>query len=396
MVAERVTGEPFPRWMETHVFQPLGMRHTVIREDPRQVIPDAAYGYRPLPEGGFRHGQDVGAAVGAGSVYSTLADMARWMENLSTGAHGGRAVIEAMTTPAVLTSGQPTTYGLGIEIDREGGLRRIHHPGGDIAHYSHFAWFPELDAGIIVVSNHGGFSSTIPARLTREAFGEAMAPEAGEGSAGTTASGDPGGAGPAGADAAPAGTAEAAAGGGRGAEAPPSPDRLVGRYALEVEPGFILTVREEGERLVAHGPGQPPFPLDPVGGSRFAIPALGAELTFDLEKGEAPAPRLVLHQGGDHVAHRLDDAPLALEDFVASYRSAEMENTLHVEVDGDALVVRQRRRDPVRLHHVDGDAFGGAFPLLQVTFHRDGEGRVTHLEASNVRARGIRFHRLDP
>ncbi|TVR57697.1 MAG: serine hydrolase [Gemmatimonadales bacterium] len=398
MVVERVTGEPFPAWMEANVFAPLGMDDTVIREDPRQVVPGAAYGYRPLPEGGFRHGQDVGAAVGAGSVYTTLADMARWMENLSTGRHGGRTVLEAMTTPTVLTSGRTTTYGLGIEMDREGGLRRIHHPGGDIAHYSHFAWFPELEAGIIVVSNHGGFSSTIPAHLTRAAFGEAMAPESADAPAETMASGEPDGAGPSGPDAASAGTAGAATGGaeGSGAGPPPSPDRLVGRYALEAQPGFILTVREEGERLVAHGPGQPPFPLDPAGGSRFAIPALGAELTFHLEDGEAPAPRLVLHQGGDHVAHRLDDAPLALQDFVASYRSAEVENTLHVEVDEGALVVRQRRRDPVRLHHVDGDTFGGAFPLLQVTFHRDGEGRVTHLEASNVRARGIRFRRLDP
>ncbi len=397
MVVERVTGEPFAPWMETHVFHPVGMRHTVIREDPRQVIPDAAYGYRPLPEGGFRHGQDVGAAVGAGSVYSTLADMARWMENLSTGRHGGRAVLETMTTPTVLTSGQATTYGLGIEIDREGGLQRIHHPGGDIAHYSHFAWFPELDAGIIVVSNHGGFSSTIPARLTRAAFGAAMEPAASE-------AGEPSGAQPT-SESRPASEAqpspEAGPPSGPGdtsgaAEPTPPAHRLVGRYELEIQPGFILTVREDGDRLVAHGPGQPPFPLDPVGGSRFAIPALGAEISFHVEPGDSPAPRLILHQGGDHMAHRLEDAPLALEDFAGSYESAELENTFHVGVEDGALVVRQRRRDPIPLHHVDGDAFGGPFPLLQVTFHRDGEGRVTHLEASNVRARGIVFQRQDP
>ena len=52
------------------------MNSTVVRANPSQLIPGASQGYVSGPHG-FRDSRDLGAAMGAGGIYSTLGDMAK-------------------------------------------------------------------------------------------------------------------------------------------------------------------------------------------------------------------------------------------------------------------------------------------------------------------------------
>lgn len=54
--------------------------------------------------------------------------------------------------PGMLPS---TMYGLGLYIRTVRGLRMIDHGGGEMGHRSHFGYYPDLDGGPIVLSNHG-------------------------------------------------------------------------------------------------------------------------------------------------------------------------------------------------------------------------------------------------
>jgi CubicO group peptidase (beta-lactamase class C family) len=379
MVVETVTDQPFDEWLGEHLFRPLNMSATTIRSHPRQVVPGSARGYAPNGAGSFRYAPDVGAVPGPGSVYTTLGDLARWMGNLGSGEVGGADVLERVTTPYTLTSGDQTSYGLGLMIGRERGLRRFHHGGGDAGYTSHFAYYPDLDAGLILLVNRPGIQPGLTAALAALFFGEHMEPEQERPEA-----------------AAQADDESSAAGGGDSLEGldPISFDAFAGRYEMEAQPGFVLSFWSDGDRLMSRGTGQPPFELKATSDSTFHLAAVGATVTFHRGPG-GEVTGLTLHQNGNHAGRRLpdDDGP-NLGAYAGRYYSEEFETYYTVAVEGNGLKVTHRRRDAVMLFHDDGDAFSGPFPLLQVTFDRDEDGRVSGLQASNVRARGIRFERV--
>jgi len=377
MVVERVTGESFPDWMADHVFGPVGMKDTAVRAHPGQIVPHSAQGYVPAGEGAFREASDIGAAMGAGGIYTTVGDLARWMRNLGTGEVGGREIMEQMTTPYILTTGDTTSYGFGLMMDRERGLRRVQHGGADAAHRSHFAYYPELDGGLVVLTNHGGAGGAINARITEVFFGEEMEPR--EGGVEVEGLFPP--------DAAPFDPS---------AFDPASFDVFVGRYELEIQPGFVLSFRREGERLITQATGQPAFELTPTSDSTFALSVVEASITFHRD-AEGVVTGLTLHQNGHHGARRLPDVEEQPTDFsglAARYYSPEFETFYTAVVEDGALVLRHRRRDPVTLSHASGDRFNGAFPFLEVVFERDGSGKVRGFRASNGRARDVFFERM--
>jgi hypothetical protein len=288
-----------------------------------------------------------------------------------------------MAEPFVLTDGRPVPYGLGLEVDREGGLLRLHHPGGDMGHQSHFAWFPEVETGVVVVSNGLPGIGALASRLTRVFLEDSMTAQVAATPAPAT------------------GSALEEAGSSVVTFGADLLDRLEGHYALEMDPNFVLHVRRVGEGLEAQATGQPAFPLSARPDSSFHLEAVGARLVFQLEEAEAdaPIPGLVLHQGSAALPARRVDPPgggMKLVDFTGRYHSEEFETSYSVRVEGEGLVLEHRRRDPVRLAPSAPDTFSGAFPFLRVTFVRDESGRVIGLMADAVRARDIYLARVSP
>jgi CubicO group peptidase (beta-lactamase class C family) len=382
MVVERVTEQSFADWLRANLFTPLGMTATVVREHPRQLVPGAAQGYAPAGAGGaFNEAPDMGGGLGAGDIYSTVGDLARWMTNLGTGDLGGRAVLEAMTTRNVLTTGDTTPYGLGLYVRTVRGLRMIEHGGGEMGHRSHFRYYPDLDAGLIVLSNHGRFDGSIPGRIAEVFFGEHMAPRE------ELAAATP-----------PSAVALAAA-----TELfdpasfdPASFAVYAGRYAVTIQPGMVLSFRREGDRLLVEPTGQTAVELRPTSDATFSVPEAASAVTFHKDPTGA-VTGLTWHQAGaDFQALRLpdDEAPLDLAAYQGRYYSTEFETYYTVTAGEDHLVVDHRRRDPVTLKHGHGDAFVGGFPLVQVEFERDEGGAVVAFRVGNIRARDVRFERV--
>jgi CubicO group peptidase (beta-lactamase class C family) len=377
LVVERVTGEPFRDWMRANVFEPLGMNQTVIRGDPQRIVPNSAQGYGPVGEDGadgFREIFDIPSAMGAGGIYTTVGDLALWMRNLRTAELGGPAVLERMTTRNVLTTGDTISYAMGLMVSTVRGLRMVQHGGADAAHRSTFIYHPELDAGLIVQSNHAGFDGTIPGRIAEVFFGEHMEPREDPAAAPDVAF-DP------------------------ELYDTTSFDAYAGRYELEIQPGFILTFWRDEDRLMTQATGQRAFELTPTSDSTFALPVVRASVTFHRDE-DGRVTALTLHQNGNHRAHRLpdedgDEEVVDLAPYVGRYYSAEFETFYDVVLEEDHLVVRHRRLAPMTLAHASDDMFTGSFPLARVEFDRGDDGRVTGFRAGNGRARDILFRRTD-
>ena len=254
LIVERTSGQDFHEFMAENVFGPIGMARTMVRPSPEHIVPERSEGYTPARDG-FREIGDLGGAVGAGGIYSTVEDLQTWVENYHDPRVGSREIFDEMMTSYVLANGDSTNYGYGLGVGRHRGLRRVSHNGADVAHRSNLVYYPEINAGITVQSNHAGFNSGIATRFAEAFFADAMEPvEADVASA--TRDFDP-----------ESYDAE-------------DVDEMVGRYALDNAPTFILTFTREGETLFTQATGQQRLEIVPTSDSTFALSAVTAEVTF--------------------------------------------------------------------------------------------------------------------
>ncbi|HIG74680.1 MAG TPA: serine hydrolase [Bacteroidetes bacterium] len=370
-VVERTTGEGFPEWMRANVFEPLGMAHTYVREDPTVIIPGRASGYVAGEDGGWREVVDLGGAMGAGSIYSTAPDLAKWMDNYRTAALGGEALIREMTTPYVLTTGDTTGYGLGLFIDELRGLRRFQHGGADAAHRSTFGYLPEIESGLIVLTNFPNAPDALGV-ISEAFFGEHFAPEPEAEEAPAAADFDP------------------------ETFDPETFDAYAGRYELEEAPGFILTFRRDGDQYFTQATGQSEVPIYPIAENRFELRVVDAEVTFHMEDDGSVA-RITLHQNGDQPGNRVAEEGEApdLADYTGRYFSDELEAFYTVAlVDGELHLSHRTTEEPISLTHNTGEGFTGGYPIAEVEFVRDESGAVIAFLAGSGRTRGVRFERV--
>jgi CubicO group peptidase (beta-lactamase class C family) len=153
-IIEKVAGKSYERFVEDEIFKPLGMTHSYYGSWS-DVIPHRAAGYDR------ENGQYVNTPYismtqpyAAGSLMSTVDDLARWDKALSEGTLLKKASLDAMFTSYKLASGQLTHYGYGWMLPERGGRRIIEH-GGDINGFAtDVLRVPEEHLLVVVLTNN--------------------------------------------------------------------------------------------------------------------------------------------------------------------------------------------------------------------------------------------------
>jgi CubicO group peptidase (beta-lactamase class C family) len=362
---ERVSGMTYPEYMKAKVFTPLGMTDTRVKAEQGEVIPGSAQGYVPAEDGGYRQVRDLAASYGAGGIYTTVADLAKWMLNYRDATLGGHDAIEAITTKAILESGDSSSYGLGLGIGTFRGRTRYSHTGGDVAHRAYFGYYPELESGVIVLSNNGSFSLGVGTQIALAFFEDEFDPE--EDEADTASAGD---------------------------MSEERMEAIAGDWRI-VAPTASLDIvyTVEDGNLHAQATNQPKFQLIPTSDSTVRFEGVPATVTFHFEPN-GTVDSATHHQGGDVPMIRVDKVELSgdqLAEFAGRYYSEELETAIEVVFEGDSLVAHNLRMDPFELSHRDGLAFSGGFPFATIEFRRAGNGRITGFMASNGRTRNVWF-----
>ncbi|WP_020403932.1 serine hydrolase [Gracilimonas tropica] len=373
-VIERVTEETFPNWMKDNVFKPIGMEHTSVRWNPHQIIENRTLGYQFGEDGQLQEVTDLGGAMGAGGIHSTLHDLSLWVDNLLDPKVGTKAMIEEMTTSFTLINGSKTGYGLGLFIDEYNGLKRIHHGGADMAHRSNLMVFPEINAAVITQSNFGGFRGDIGNKIAEIYFSDAMKEPAEQEE--VTEEREPE----------------------EFVYDPEQFDLLTGRYELSIMPGFILSFSRDDDRLYTQATGQPEVNIRATSDSTFDLVGVPAGITFHLNE-DGTADSLTLHQNGNHIARKIkfELSYEGMEEYIGRYYSEEIETVYKVVIADSSLKIRHyQMEDGLTLEPGAPDNFGAEFPLAEVQFIRDEKGNITGFTASNGRARGILFTKWEP
>jgi CubicO group peptidase (beta-lactamase class C family) len=155
-LVEDVSGEPFAERMRTRLFEPLGMHGTDFLRSER-VRERLATGYKPTRKG-LEPVKDMEIAVApAGSVFSSVEDMALYLAALL---RGGEPVLRPETLALMLepqgeTDERLAAMGLAFMLDRLGGTRVAGHDGGWPGFVSSLLFAPGKDAGVVVFTNTG-------------------------------------------------------------------------------------------------------------------------------------------------------------------------------------------------------------------------------------------------
>lgn len=366
-ILERVTGEPAAAWVEANVLGPLGMEDTRIETAVGEVIPRAADSYTDAEGGGHLRLVSNRAIFGAAEVFTTVADLATWLRNFRTAEVGGRAVQEALRERFVLTSGDTTDYALGLGVDEHRGLRRLQHSGGHAGYRTQLSYYPELDAGVVVMSNYDEVDSgEVADRVAEFAFGERMEPEA------------------------PQPRVLAA-----DVEPVAVDSSRLAAYAgtYRSEEGDLLTFETRGDTLV--GDGQ--FPLVPVADTLFRVRGVPAGVSFHPDEDGTVTRATVIRSGERAVYRRIDPwhpSPAELSRFAGRYESPELETHYVVAVADSQLVARHRWLGRMPLDPLWEDAFEAENgPRLE--FERNQMGLVTGFYASVGRTRNVWFQRRE-
>ena len=157
-VLERTQKEPFARYLKRHLLQPLGMTKSSFEPTPALNAELAAavmwtYHGREFAAPTF----ELGMAP-AGSMYSTVTDLGRFLSVLLAGGRGPNgavvkpATLEAMWTPQFATPNQDTGFGIGFHVTKLDGHRRIGHGGAIYGFATELAALPDDKLGVVVVA----------------------------------------------------------------------------------------------------------------------------------------------------------------------------------------------------------------------------------------------------
>ncbi|MFN2450412.1 MAG: serine hydrolase domain-containing protein, partial [Candidatus Baltobacteraceae bacterium] len=161
-IVQRVSGEPFDRYISRHIFQPLHMTHSTFAQPlPRQLAPLMAKGYTTASADKPSPFENVEAAP-AGASSATATDMAKFMmAYLNGGMYGGgtllkRSTIRQMWTLQVRTAPGLTGFDLGFYDEDRNGQRIVGHAGDTDVFHSDLHLLPDDHAGIFMSFNSAG------------------------------------------------------------------------------------------------------------------------------------------------------------------------------------------------------------------------------------------------
>ncbi len=157
MIVEKVSGEPFGRYLAEHIFRPLAMRNTVAFEKGKNQVQQRAFGYQRQGDGWiFADQSPTSAVLGDGGVYSSLDDLARWERALAHHTLLSRAEMEPALTPVAVASskdGTPVQYGFGWFLEPYRGRARMYHDGETCGFRTTIQRFLDERLTIIVLAN---------------------------------------------------------------------------------------------------------------------------------------------------------------------------------------------------------------------------------------------------
>lgn len=152
-IIEKISGLTYAEFLKTHVFEPNGLRNTEYGDD-KEIIRFRASGYTSEADRLLNATYiDMSVPYAAGAVYSTVEDLANWVDVFRAGRLIGPGLRNEAWTSATLPDGTATGYGLGWEVCEIAGERVFGHGGFIYGFTANLEYFPDAKITIAVMTN---------------------------------------------------------------------------------------------------------------------------------------------------------------------------------------------------------------------------------------------------
>jgi CubicO group peptidase (beta-lactamase class C family) len=171
LIVAKVSGMPYGDFLRKRIFDPVGMKHSVVYQKGKNEVSQRAYG--DSKENGKLVETDqssTSATLGDGGVYSNLRDLAKWDEALEKHMLLSEKEMAPALTPAKLADGsephwpaepdgdnlapgKPVSYGFGWFLDPLNGHPRMWHSGSTMGFRSVIQRFMKNGVTIVILCN---------------------------------------------------------------------------------------------------------------------------------------------------------------------------------------------------------------------------------------------------
>ncbi len=361
IIVERVSGKTLRRFADERIFQPLGMTRTQVHDDHARIVVDRTSAYERGDSGVWKISIPDFDTHGATSLFTTAADLLKWMHNFDAPTVGSAALIRDAQTSSKLNSGKDTNYAFGLSLETYRGVRAIGHGGADAGYRADVVRFPDEGLEVSVLCN---FAEATPNRYSR-----AVADVLLNGKLGPRDEVAP----------VPTGIALSDA----------QLDEVAGVYRTPGTDQAWLLRRQDGKLTLVNFQ----LPLAPIDARRFTAAGVVAEFTGPEGQPATGATLRVGRQVIDSMVRAPFFAPsrAQLAAFAGEYWSDELQIWYRVELADSGLVLH-RPKFPTRPMT---PAFADAFLVPgtgTLRFARE-KGRPARFFVTGGRVRGVEFRR---
>ncbi|MHA4844722.1 serine hydrolase domain-containing protein [Flavitalea antarctica] len=367
-IVKKVSGLTLRQYTEKYIFGPLGMKDTHFHDNYQELVPNRAYSYNPNNKGGYQHAVLSYSIVGATSLFTTVEDETKWLNNFATGQVGGKDLIQKMHTVGVLNDGRKLNYAFAIVMDKFKGWDQIGHGGGDAGYRTYACRYPDKGLGIVVFSNSGFVN---PGGLVRQ-VAELLIPDSKE------------------------------------EVKPPVNTNFADSSFLKKMPGKYYSSRgdmgemywKDGKLFRAGRNGSNPLESRFVvaGPGRYVLPSGGPSVIVDPEniKGDSIV-ELTMESPINSVVYKRMPAvmPPITAEYGGRYYSDETEAFYTVtELDGK-LTIEHRKFPNTALTRIAPDQFTTSnWWMNHIRFLRDNDQKITGFEVNSGRILGLKYKKL--
>ncbi|MBL8215116.1 MAG: serine hydrolase [Bryobacterales bacterium] len=255
-VIEKVSDARYDEYLSRTLFEPLGLKDTGYDWN-NAIIAKRASGY--TPDGKHAAYLDMSLPYAAGSLYSTVDDLARWAEALESGKVVSKESYAKMTTPYF------NQYGYGLVMEKIEDHAVVGHGGGINGFNTMLLRAKDDGLTVAVLANQNGPAADRMGKdLAALYFGKDVKPR----QALTEV------------------------------QLPVEKlDAVAGQY--ELRPGFVLKVWREGNRMLTQATGQGSLPIQASVEDQFFSTRVDARLLF--QRGADGKVNGVVEQGGRRI-----------------------------------------------------------------------------------------------
>lgn len=160
LMIEKLDGISFGKSLQTRILKPLRMDHTYFTSEST-IVPNRARGYT-------RDGSELKNAMylnmdwpyAAGSMESSVLDLAKWDAALYTDKVLPQSALDQMWTPTKTSDGKTHPYGFGWEINETNGVKIVEHSGGIPGFTTHIRRAPSHHLTVVALTNSDSADAT--------------------------------------------------------------------------------------------------------------------------------------------------------------------------------------------------------------------------------------------